>query len=68
MNRETTLTCEICHSDNHVMRFEGWNCYECGQRYDFDEGVMIQLTEEQWQVLSDHYRNKNALETEVAKA
>ena len=49
----TDITCDIC---GYYEKFERsnygpWTCPECGQRYDWDETLMIILTPEQLELL-----------------
>ena len=50
------FTCSICGETGGWTRFEDYECWECGQIYTFDEGMIILLTEEQWTILKNHYK------------
>jgi|688.fasta_scaffold2802062_1 hypothetical protein len=43
--------CDICYAENEVPNYGDWTCSKCGQRYDYDEGHRIRLTEAQLQAL-----------------
>lgn len=48
--------CEICLKETEVSRYErygDWKCRHCGQKYAYDEGHHIVLTERQIELLSE---------------
>ena len=53
---EIERKCLICDSIGLVKWWgEDSTCKTCGQKYEFDEGVNMQVTDEQIQVLRAHY-------------
>lgn len=43
--------CDICHAENEVPNYGDWACSQCGQRYEYDEGHRIRLTDAQLESL-----------------
>jgi hypothetical protein len=56
----STLDCIICDKEFDVDEYGESECPSCGQGYEYDEGVFIELTDEQIKLLKDH---KNELKT-----
>lgn len=52
------MKCDICDNKQEVEMFHDWTCSNCGQVYNFDEGVIMSLTSDQYQVLRDHWLNE----------
>ena len=46
-----TAKCDICHAETEVPNYGDWTCSQCGQRYDYDEGHRIHLSDAQLQTL-----------------
>lgn len=46
-----TACCDICKAENAVPSYGDWQCIQCGQKYEYDEGYRISLTKEQWALL-----------------
>ena len=39
--------CDICYTENEVPTYGDWDCSECHQPYEYDEGHRIHLTDAQ---------------------
>jgi hypothetical protein len=39
--------CDICYTENEVPTYGDWDCSECRQPYEYDEGHRIHLTDAQ---------------------
>jgi hypothetical protein len=50
-----TAKCDICHAENEVPNYGDWACSQCGQRYEYDEGHRILLTDAQLQTLRSRW-------------
>lgn len=50
--------CLICDTENERKHYvDDWTCSTCEQEYSFDEGVLMMLTDKQYDILREHYQN-----------
>jgi len=56
--------CLICDTENERKHYvDDYTCSRCGQEYSFDEGVLMMLSEEQYEILRDHYKHTQGEES-----
>jgi hypothetical protein len=51
--------CKICDNETDTESlWDEWICKTCGQKYPFDEGIIMSVSKEQMIVLRQHYQRK----------
>ena len=48
------MKCDICDHEFTIDKYGGGCCPKCGQEYDYDEGSMLILSDEQKAILRDN--------------
>ena len=52
------MECEICGIEIGESLYDEGNCQKCGQPYDYFQGYVLTLTEEQLKILRRYYKLK----------
>lgn len=52
------VPCEICDGPRPLAGYGSAKCPTCGQEYDYDESESMTLSEEQIEVLRQHYAHQ----------
>jgi len=52
------IKCFECGTETHnIYDYGGFTCPECGRIYEYEEGLMPIISEEEWKLLADARRN-----------